>query len=107
MGGGGGGVLVFFFFNDTATTEIYTLSLHDALPICLQGGFGSAVMESLMDAGVCVPVKRIGVPDKLVDHATPAESKAALGLTSPQIADQVREMFQPSVVAPTEQPATV
>ena len=28
-------VVVFvFFFNDTATTEIYTLSLHDALPIC-------------------------------------------------------------------------
>src|SRR5215208_7545476 len=26
-------VLCFFFFNDTATTEIYTLSLHDALPI--------------------------------------------------------------------------
>src|SRR2546425_5517614 len=26
--------LPFFFFNDTATTEIYTLSLHDALPIC-------------------------------------------------------------------------
>src|SRR5687768_17788957 len=25
----------YFFFNDTATTEIYTLSLHDALPICL------------------------------------------------------------------------
>src|SRR2546427_784629 len=25
-----------FFFNDTATTEIYTLSLHDALPICMQ-----------------------------------------------------------------------
>src|SRR5687768_17924680 len=27
--------LLFFFFNDTATTEIYTLSLHDALPISL------------------------------------------------------------------------
>src|SRR2546429_5191474 len=27
-----------FFFNDTATTEIYTLSLHDALPICLSAG---------------------------------------------------------------------
>src|SRR5256885_7953300 len=27
----------FFFFNDTATTEIYTLSLHDALPICRRG----------------------------------------------------------------------
>src|SRR2546422_4631314 len=29
-------MLVFFFFNDTATTEIYTLSLHDALPISLR-----------------------------------------------------------------------
>src|SRR6266481_7681326 len=29
-------LLRFFFFNDTATTEIYTLSLHDALPIALQ-----------------------------------------------------------------------
>src|SRR5258707_4423171 len=28
------GRALFFFFNDTATTEIYTLSLHDALPIC-------------------------------------------------------------------------
>src|SRR3982750_5060729 len=28
----------FFFFNDTATTEIYTLSLHDALPICRPPG---------------------------------------------------------------------
>src|SRR5258708_35305327 len=28
-------ILFFFFFNDTATTEIYTLSLHDALPILL------------------------------------------------------------------------
>src|SRR2546430_13267368 len=30
-------MLCFFFFNDTATTEIYTLSLHDALPICNVG----------------------------------------------------------------------
>src|SRR2546421_6691334 len=28
-------IFSFFFFNDTATTEIYTLSLHDALPICI------------------------------------------------------------------------
>src|SRR5256885_17267201 len=31
---------IFFFFNDTATTEIYTLSLHDALPISYPGGRG-------------------------------------------------------------------
>src|SRR5579859_4648546 len=29
----GRAMLIFFFFNDTATTEIYTLSLHDALPV--------------------------------------------------------------------------
>src|SRR5436305_14673818 len=29
--------LIFFFFNDTATSEIYTLSLHDALPISVAG----------------------------------------------------------------------
>src|SRR2546427_9638618 len=32
----------FFFFNDTATTEIYTLSLHDALPICSGHAQGDA-----------------------------------------------------------------
>src|SRR2546430_9225753 len=37
--------VLFFFFNDTATTEIYTLSLHDALPISL--GLGAAVSMSL------------------------------------------------------------
>src|SRR2546429_3775905 len=31
---------LFFFFNDTATTEIYTLSLHDALPICFEVQIG-------------------------------------------------------------------
>src|SRR3712207_8986631 len=41
----------FFFFNDTATTEIYTLSLHDALPICtldqlLLSGLSPAALAS-------------------------------------------------------------
>src|SRR2546426_1667323 len=33
---------LFFFFNDTATTEIYTLSLHDALPICARDPLATA-----------------------------------------------------------------
>src|SRR2546422_7066692 len=36
----------FFFFNDTATTEIYTLSLHDALPILRWTGHRSAISRS-------------------------------------------------------------
>ncbi|MFB2920425.1 1-deoxy-D-xylulose-5-phosphate synthase [Aerosakkonema funiforme] len=68
---------------------------------CIMGGFGSAVVESLMDNDVVVPVKRIGIPDILVDHAEPKESFAQLGLTPPQIAEQVRNTYfskQPSVV---------
>src|SRR5439155_23324105 len=38
----------FFFFNDTAPTEIYTLSLHDALPICRElSTFGSVQRKRL------------------------------------------------------------
>src|SRR2546430_15686371 len=37
-------ITFFFFFNDTATTEIYTLSLHDALPIC----FGARILPPPM-----------------------------------------------------------
>lgn len=71
---------------------------------CLMGGFGSAVAEALLDNDVVVPVKRFGVPDILVDHAEPKESFADLGLTSSQIAEQIREAFfvqkkQPSKVS--------
>src|SRR3712207_9205562 len=46
--------LLFFFFNDTATTEIYTLSLHDALPIFAlldQGGTIIAVNQAWLAFG--------------------------------------------------------
>src|SRR3989475_4472368 len=52
---------LFFFFNDTATTEIYTLSLHDALPICVNSPLQLAELErahqgaqarTLMEQGV-------------------------------------------------------
>ncbi len=68
---------------------------------CLMGGFGSAIAEALLDYGVTVPITRIGVPDQLVEHASPDESKASLGFTSPQIAERVRQAFatpQPTAV---------
>jgi 1-deoxy-D-xylulose-5-phosphate synthase len=68
---------------------------------CLIGGFGTAVAEALLDADVVVPVKRLGVPDILVEHAEPNESKADLGLTTPQMAKQILDAFfskQPSIV---------
>ncbi|MBG1261827.1 1-deoxy-D-xylulose-5-phosphate synthase [Nostoc commune] len=60
---------------------------------CIMGGFGSAIAEALMDADILVPVKRFGVPDVLVDHAEPNESKTELGLTSHQIAERVLSAF--------------
>src|SRR3712207_7628619 len=52
--------LLVFFFNDTATTEIYTLSLHDALPICRRtppGSPGSPRAPSPCTAA-CTPRRR-------------------------------------------------
>ncbi len=60
---------------------------------CLMGGFGSAVAEALMDHNVLVPVMRFGVPDKLVDHAKPDQSKAELGLTPAQMSDRILKTF--------------
>src|SRR5260370_34057303 len=44
--------VLFFFFNDTATTEIYTLSLHDALPILLLHTLAHVLIRQLaLDCG--------------------------------------------------------
>lgn len=70
----------------------------------LPGGFGAAVVESLSDHGVAVPVLRIGIPDQLVDHASPAQSKQALGLTPPQMAERISAHFAETLRSPA--PAT-
>src|SRR5439155_24254332 len=44
-------LISFFFFNDTATTEIYTLSLHDALPICPVVGPEALMGSTRLKAG--------------------------------------------------------
>src|SRR3712207_6915357 len=65
---------MFFFFNDTATTEIYTLSLHDALPILVQQVLGEVLaprgrvghrvhllVALAVEAGR-LPVRAVGAP---------------------------------------------
>src|SRR2546430_12360282 len=46
-------ISIFFFFNDTATTEIYTLSLHDALPISTSTSLACAASRRGRSAGLC------------------------------------------------------
>ncbi len=59
----------------------------------LLGGFGSAVVELLNDEDINIPVLRIGIPDVLVDHASPNQSKKRLGLTPNQMADKIINKF--------------
>src|SRR5438270_5565376 len=51
---------IIFFFNDTATTEIYTLSLHDALPICQSTRCPDSEETAALSASarVCVAMRR-------------------------------------------------
>src|SRR6266850_8413790 len=66
---------MFFFFNDTATTEIYTLSLHDALPIYRSAGDDVDVCWRLQDLGY-----RIGFsPAAMVWHFRRNTMKAYIG----------------------------
>src|SRR3712207_8576881 len=55
---------IFFFFNDTATTEIYTLSLHDALPILFGPGPTGHVRHGEAAAALpCLLPFRLGIPE--------------------------------------------
>ena len=60
---------------------------------CLMGGFGSAVLEALNEENILVPVYRVGVPDLLVEHASPEQSFTSLGLSSGQICDRILKQF--------------
>src|SRR5438445_7464091 len=68
--------MIFFFFNDTATTEIYTLSLHDALPIS-------------SEATRRIPTSRKGarMPLKMAD-----QYKAFIGLTFKRSEEHTSEL---------------
>src|SRR2546422_52072 len=56
---------VIFFFNDTATTEIYTLSLHDALPISVAFWVSTLVPVETVGAATWVLPARSLAPDTL------------------------------------------
>src|SRR5437016_11237897 len=72
--------LFFFFFNDTATTEIYTLSLHDALPISIMAAT-DAVILSVQTDGVLLVV-RSGETPKEATSSTPRSEEHTSELQS-------------------------
>jgi len=59
----------------------------------LQGGFGSAVLEFMTDHGYIVQLKRIGIPDKFVDHGTTEELFRDYGLDQQGIYKSVKNLY--------------
>src|SRR2546426_12735043 len=68
----------FFFFNDTATTEIYTLSLHDALPISKDGD----VMGALDDPSVHAPARKSAPSSAAAFRSVPVQDRKSTRLNS-------------------------
>ena len=56
------------------------------------GGFGSAVLEALAEAGVTVPTRCLGIPDGLVEHGNPAAQLAGMGIDRDGIAEAARQL---------------
>src|SRR3989338_5451006 len=62
-----------FFFNDAATTEIYPLSLHDALPISARG-IGRSIAEALAKEGVNIVVADMNL-ERSEEHTSELQSQ--------------------------------
>src|SRR3712207_9526802 len=70
--------ILFFFFNDTATTEIYTLSLHDALPISFISKWSAPGSAARSRAGrVQKTASRTGAP-RSEEHTSELQSRQYL-----------------------------
>jgi 1-deoxy-D-xylulose-5-phosphate synthase len=68
---------------------------------CVQGGFGSAVLEFMADNGYHVPVKRLGIPDRVVEHGEQLELHHECGFDPEGIAKAVLQIMdlQPAASA--------
>jgi 1-deoxy-D-xylulose-5-phosphate synthase len=59
----------------------------------LAGGFGSAVLEELSNAGITTPVVRIGWPDHFIEHGKPDDLRAKYGLTAAAALAKLRPLL--------------
>src|SRR5437764_9465881 len=64
----------FFFFNDTATTEIYTLSLHDALPISSGGSGALSYTASGLPTGLSIGLSTGLISGRSEEHTSELQS---------------------------------
>ncbi|MGY3714186.1 1-deoxy-D-xylulose-5-phosphate synthase [Sutcliffiella cohnii] len=70
--------------------------LEDCMPLLtieeavLQGGFGSAVLEFANDYGYASPIKRMGIPDRFIEHGSVKALLEEIGLTTPEVVRTIK-----------------
>jgi 1-deoxy-D-xylulose-5-phosphate synthase len=64
----------------------------------LSGGFGSAILEFMCDNGYSANVKRIGIPDRFIDHGTQQELYKECGYDANSIIAVIQTMVKPGVL---------
>lgn len=69
----------------------YVVTVEDG---CLQGGLGSAILEFMADNGYRANVKRLGIPDKFIDHGTQKELWAECGYDTAAMVKTALDMMQ-------------
>ncbi|HPE18151.1 MAG TPA: 1-deoxy-D-xylulose-5-phosphate synthase [Tenuifilaceae bacterium] len=65
---------------------------------CLQGGFGSAILEWLNDNGLSNQVIRLGIPDRFIDHGTQAELYRECGIDAEGIYSAAKKIATPKLI---------
>src|SRR2546430_13050097 len=88
---------IFFFFNDTATTEIYTLSLHDALPISPNPSTGSSSSPSFRRGSITLDHQvvrgfAVGRCAAVDVHAEPSGGSAVPQLDPSALLNELRDV---------------
>src|SRR2546425_2245872 len=81
-------IFSFFFFNDTATTEIYTLSLHDALPIYVQGATDFGTLYHMLPGYPAAPLQ--GPHPTLTDYLEKTTPKGGYWVNNPKFVVSLR-----------------
>ena len=60
---------------------------------CVMGGVGSAILEFMADNGYASQVKRMGIPDRFIEHGEPIELYEECGFSPTQIYTEIKEML--------------
>ena len=66
---------------------------------CIEGGFGSAVLEFMSQHGYKNDVRILGIPDTIVEHGTPKELQRECGYDAPAIVEAIRDMMKDKITA--------